>query len=73
MGKCPYCSKELHIEDFFVVEKKETRKGKIRIRTQEFKGESIPGIGWSRSCKMWACPSCDTILGFSEVGWHARS
>jgi len=72
MGKCPYCSKELHIEDFFVVEKKETKKGKIMTWVKEFKGESIKPFGVSaRGCKMWACPSCDAILGFTEVGWSS--
>jgi len=33
----------------------------------EFKGES--NKGWP-NFKMWACPSCDTILGFSE--WFSR-
>ncbi len=65
MGKCPYCSKDLHIEDFFVVEKKETKKGKIKTRVREFKGE-IQGY-----CKMWVCPSCETILGFSDYNWSS--
>lgn len=71
MGKCPYCSKEIHIEDFFVVEKRETKKGKIKTKIVEFKGESIipPGLG-AYDCKMWACPSCDAILGFTEYGWR---
>jgi hypothetical protein len=67
MGKCPYCSAELHIEDFFIVEKKETKKGKIKTRIREFKGEGIipQGLGWG-GCRMWACPSCEAILGFTE-------
>lgn len=71
MGKCPYCSKELHIEDFFVVEKRETKKGKIKTRVGEFKGENIVprGLG-SADCKMWVCPSCDAILGFTHYGWR---
>ena len=70
MGKCPYCSKELHIEDFFVVEKRETKKGKIKTRVGEFKGESIAPLGvGSVDCKMWVCPSCDAILGFTQYGW----
>jgi len=67
MGKCPYCSKELHIEDFFVVKQRETKKGKIKTKVGEFKGESIepPRLGVG-DIKMWACPSCDAILGFTE-------
>jgi len=69
MGKCPYCSKELHIEDFFVIEKKETKKGKIKTKIVEFKGEILPYLGGSSDlCRMWACPSCDAILGFTEYG-----
>ena len=43
MGKCPYCSKELHIEGFFEVITKETKKGEIKTRLGDFKGESTPG------------------------------
>ena len=32
MRKCPYCSKEIHLVDFFEVSTKETKKGKIRIK-----------------------------------------
>jgi len=73
MGKCPYCSKELHIEDFFIIKQRETKRGKIKTTAKEFKGESIepPGFG-AVSCKMWACPSCDAILGFTEVGWDSN-
>ena len=65
MGKCPYCSIELHLGDFYeesqeVIRKKEIR---IRYRVKEFKGE-LSEIGWT---KMWVCPSCDTILGFTET------
>ena len=73
MGKCPYCSKELHIEDFFFIKQRETKKGKIKTKVGKFKGETIHNyqidIG-ARNCKMWACPSCDAILGFTEVGWR---
>jgi hypothetical protein len=72
MPKCPYCSKELHIEDFFVVKQKETKKGKIKTRIEEFKGESVIPLEFgARRCRMWACPSCDAILGFTEFGYHS--
>lgn len=69
MGKCPYCSKELHLEDFFEVSKMETKKEKLKGRIRDFKGESVQpyrrGRNWGE-CKMWVCPSCNTILGFTE-------
>lgn len=64
MPKCPYCKKDLIIEDFFEVLTKETRKGKIKAKVKDFRGESFEK-GWS-GYKMWVCPSCDSILGFSE-------
>ncbi|HEC38028.1 hypothetical protein LCGC14_0847750 [marine sediment metagenome] len=68
MSKCPYCSKDLHLDDFFETSKRETKKGKIKISWGKFKGEHKRFSPYS---KMWACPSCDTILGFSE--WNAGS
>lgn len=65
MGKCPYCKAELHLEDFFDIVKKETKKGKIKTRIKQFKGESLR----QEWIKMWVCPSCDTVLGFSEHAW----
>ena len=41
MPKCPYCNIEIHLEDFFVVREKETKKGKIRKSIGDFKGEKI--------------------------------
>jgi len=64
MSKCPYCKVDLRIEDFFVVLEKETKKGKIKTKLKEFKG-GILKYG-SHGTKMWVCPGCDTILGFSE-------
>ncbi|MEE9378064.1 MAG: hypothetical protein V3V33_08515 [Candidatus Lokiarchaeia archaeon] len=61
MGKCPYCSKELHIEDFYESITKETKKGEVKTRLGPFIGETTPG-GFAY---MWVCPSCDTILGFT--------
>ena len=72
MGKCPYCSKELHLEDFFEVSKKETKKGKIKLKVGAFLGESVSPrrVAWGY-CKMWVCPSCDVILGFSDYGYRS--
>jgi len=58
MGKCPYCSKELHLGDFF-----KAILGKKRLRYLSFKGEHSNATPFY---KMWICPFCDTILGFSE-------
>lgn len=60
MPKCPYCKSEVHREDFY--ENITYWKDKTRIKKADFKGESIFS-GWT---KMWACPSCDTILGFTQ-------
>ena len=57
MPKCPYCKNEVHIEDFFE-NIKYWKDG--RVKSADYKGESIGYI------KMFACPSCDTILGFTQ-------
>ncbi|MFW9987401.1 MAG: hypothetical protein ACFFC3_01975 [Candidatus Odinarchaeota archaeon] len=54
--KCPYCKKELHIYDFYA--KEVDKKG--RKKYQGFKGE------FTKRKKMWYCPFCGSILGFSE-------
>jgi hypothetical protein len=64
MPKCPYCKNELAIEDFFITEQKETKKGKIKTRVKGFNGQEL-SMGINRA-KMWVCPSCDSILGFTE-------
>lgn len=71
MPKCPYCKKELYIEDFFEVSTKETKKGKIKAKVRGFRGESLER-GWS-GFKMWACPSCDAVLGFSEYRYASST
>lgn len=67
MSKCPYCDAEIHIEDFFEVSEKQTKKGKIKKRIGKFKGEHL-STGFNY-LKMFVCPSCDKILGFSEYYW----
>lgn len=61
MPKCPYCKSELHIEDFFddIVYK----GGQTAVRRANFKGESLV---YQHRHRMWSCPYCDTILGFSS-------
>ena len=65
MSKCPYCKVDVTLMDFFEVYEKETKKGKPKTKVGSFKGD-IYGLG-PHSIKMWACPGCDTILGFSEM------
>ncbi|HDZ18456.1 MAG TPA: hypothetical protein ENH75_09210 [archaeon] len=67
MSKCPYCGTDLHLEDFFENSKRETKRGNIQVIWGEFKGESLPQWPYS---KIWACPSCNTILGFSK--WYSN-
>ena len=71
MSKCPYCNAEIHLEDFFEVTEKETKKGTIKKRIGEFKGEK-EWVGVARNnVRMWVCPSCDKILGFSESAYDS--
>jgi len=71
MSKCPYCNVEIQLEDFFEVIEKETKKGTIKKRIGDFKGERINvGIGFNR-VRIWVCPSCDKILGFSESAYKS--
>jgi len=55
--KCPYCEKELHIYDFFIMEL--DKKGHKRYRG--FLGETF-----RYNTRMWHCPFCGKILGFSD-------
>jgi len=69
MSKCPYCNVEIHLEDFFDVTEKETKKGTIKKRIGAFKGERLnAGIGFN-NVRMWVCPSCDKTLSFSESAY----
>jgi len=71
MSKCPYCEANLSLEDFFVVLEKVSKKGKVKTSIGEFKGVSM-SVGIRQSVKMWACPGCDTILGFSEYRYDKK-
>ena len=66
MSKCPYCNIEIHLEDYFDVSEKVTKKGIIRKSFGNFKGENIHIRSNYNTIRMWVCPSCDKILGFSE-------
>ena len=69
MSKCPYCNEDFHIEDFYELREYETKRGKIKTK-ELFKGDSTSGF--RHELKMWACPGCDTILGFSEYRYHSK-
>jgi len=73
MSKCPYCNTELHLDDFFHITTKETKKGKIKTKIGEFKGEEIEKrlyVGVTGISRMWICPSCDKILSITEFGYN---
>ncbi len=57
--KCPYCEKELHLQDFFTF-KLDKKGGKTVVG---FLGESV------RFLQMYHCPFCGKILGFSNAGY----
>ena len=56
--KCPYCEKDLHLRDFYVIEL--DKKG--RKRNKGFLGEHA---GWYN--QMYHCPFCGKILGFTNA------
>jgi hypothetical protein len=67
MGKCPYCQAEIHLQDFFHIKSsKKTKKGEIRVKLGDFKGQSLR----DGRLKMYTCPSCEFVLGFSEYDWN---
>ncbi len=72
MPKCPYCNNELHLDDFFHITAKETKKGKIKKKIGDFTGVELEksiftGVKWVS--RMWVCPSCDKILSITEFGY----
>lgn len=68
MSKCPFCNADIHLQDFYEVYEKE-KKGKIKTRLGDFKGEMFKGIV-GQEIRMWACPVCEKVLGFSEHRWN---
>ena len=57
--KCPHCEKELHLHDLFVL--KLDKKGHKTIAGSL--GESF------RYLRMYHCPFCGKILGFTNAGY----
>jgi hypothetical protein len=72
MSKCPYCKDDFSIENFFEVREYETKRGKIKTK-EHFKGGTKYVGRPNVNVRMWACPGCDTILGFSEFAYISRS
>lgn len=73
MSKCPYCDYEFHIEDFFHITTKETKKGKIRKNVGDFKGEEIEKsvfVGSTGVSRIWACPSCEKVLTITDFAYN---
>ncbi|MFW9972323.1 MAG: hypothetical protein ACFFDF_19210 [Candidatus Odinarchaeota archaeon] len=68
MGNCPYCKNELHLDDFFTISDKETKHGTTTERV--FKGDEYVKTG--HGYRMWVCPLCDVILGFTEHSYKWR-
>jgi len=71
MSKCPYCKEDFRLEDFYELREYETKRGKIKTE-KAFKGDSI-SVGYKHGIKMWTCPGCDTILGFSEYRYDSKT
>ena len=71
MGICPYCETEIHLGNFF-----EKVLGKKFLGMQGskiiFKGEIMQN-GYQNEVKMYTCPNCNKILGFSEFKWARKS
>ncbi len=59
--KYPYCEKNLHLRDFYVIEL--DKKGRKRV-----KGFLCEKSGWYN--QMYHCPFCEKILGFTNAA-HA--
>ncbi|MHA1728160.1 MAG: hypothetical protein ACTSWY_05460 [Promethearchaeota archaeon] len=70
MGKCPYCKKEIHLKEFF----NNIEMHRFKAPSYDFSGEEFfPGMAEEKTpmrgtymIKMFSCPYCDTILGFSS-------
>ncbi len=41
MAKYPYFDAEIHLEDYFKINEKQTKKGKIKKRIGKYKGELL--------------------------------
>ena len=71
MGICPYCEAEIHLSSYF-----EKQLGKkflgMQSSTTVFTGESM-SFGYQNEVKMYTCPACSKILGFSEFKWSDSS
>ena len=69
MGLCPYCNHEIHLADFFDIKKEKRKKDGTLSIQGELKGEQILYYSarprGSVKTRMYVCPACNKILGFS--------
>ncbi|QEE14438.1 hypothetical protein DSAG12_00251 [Promethearchaeum syntrophicum] len=63
MARCPYCDAQVDFEMFFT-----TKNIPIIGKAHAFNGPKMH-LGYKNYAKMWVCPHCDRILGFSEYKW----
>ncbi len=66
MGKCPYCSKEVNIGDFYGVCQEKTSRGERYFKVDKPTQALQRAIrGPAEVGKLWFCPHCDTLLGIT--------
>lgn len=63
MPRCPHCNGVIKLEMFF------TTKKAFLGTVSQFTGPTMH-IGYKNHVKMWVCPHCDRVLGFSEYKWE---
>ena len=70
MGICPFCETEIHLNQYF-----EEKLGKkfmgMQSKTVDFKGEMM-NVGYKNEVRMYTCPNCNKILGFSEHKYDSK-
>ena len=59
MAVCPYCGEKIYLEMFFA------ERNRFFGPKYEFTGQELDN-GYDHKVKMWVCPHCDKVLGFSE-------
>ena len=69
MGICPYCESEIHLSDFFSEHENKKKFLGLKTYNRNFQGESY-NINLGNAVKMYTCPRCNKILGFSEYYWE---
>ena len=70
MGICPYCEEEIDIEDFYYeMEEVIHGKKKDKVKKVEMFSGQVYELRHNHSLRMYNCPKCKKILGFSEYRW----